>query len=96
MTQAATQQHERAVLTARDVLKTYGGVTALAGVDITLRAGEIHAVVGENGAGKSTLVKVLCGVTRPDRGEVSLDGRPCASAARGTRPRRASRSSPRS
>ncbi len=46
MSQAATQHTTGPCVTARDVLKTYGGVTALAGVDITLRAGEIHAARG--------------------------------------------------
>ena len=62
------------VLAARDVVKTYGGVTALSGAEITLRAGQIHALVGENGAGKSTLVKVLCGVVPPDAGTIRVDG----------------------
>ncbi len=63
-----------AVLVAHDVVKHYRGVTALAAAGISLRAGEIHALVGENGAGKSTLVKILCGVIRPDEGRVTLDG----------------------
>ena len=61
------------VLTARQIVKRYGGVTALDGAEITLRTGEVHALVGENGAGKSTLVKILCGVTRSDSGSVRLD-----------------------
>jgi ABC-type sugar transport system ATPase subunit len=64
------------VLVARGVAKAYGGVSALVSGAITLRAGEIHAMVGENGAGKSTLVKVLCGVISPDAGDVRLDGKP--------------------
>lgn len=64
------------VLEARGVSKVFGGTVALDHVDLALRAGEIHALVGENGAGKSTLTKVLCGVHRPDTGELLLDGTP--------------------
>jgi ABC-type sugar transport system ATPase subunit len=60
------------VLTATGLSKHFGGVTALDTVDITLHAGEVHAMVGENGAGKSTLVKILSGVLRPDSGSVRL------------------------
>jgi ribose transport system ATP-binding protein len=56
--------------------KTYGGNHALAGVDLEVRAGEVHALLGQNGCGKSTLVKSLTGVVRPDGGEVRLFGQP--------------------
>jgi simple sugar transport system ATP-binding protein len=55
--------------------KTYGTITALEGIDIELRAGEILAIVGDNGAGKSTLVRILTGVTRPDTGTLEVNGR---------------------
>lgn len=66
------------VVELRGVAKRFGGVPALRGVDLDLRPGEVHALVGENGAGKSTLVKFLAGVHRPDSGELLLDGRPLA------------------
>jgi len=64
------------VLHARGVTKRFPGVLALDGVDFTVRAGEVHALMGENGAGKSTLIKVLTGVHARDGGEISLSGRP--------------------
>jgi ABC-type sugar transport system ATPase subunit len=62
------------MLEARGVRKTYGGVVALAGADLTVRAGSVHALLGENGAGKSTLVKAIAGAVEPDAGSLTLDG----------------------
>ena len=62
------------MLQARAVTKSFPGVKALAGVDFTVRRGEIHALMGENGAGKSTLIKVLTGVYPSDGGEMHFDG----------------------
>ncbi|MGY1593848.1 sugar ABC transporter ATP-binding protein [Geodermatophilus sp. SYSU D00708] len=63
------------MLEAQGIRKAYGGVVALAGVDLTIRPGSVHALLGENGAGKSTLIKVLVGAIRPDAGALRLDGR---------------------
>ena len=64
------------VMQAKGLVKRYGHVTALHGMDFELRAGEILAVVGDNGAGKSSLIKALSGATIPDEGEIVLDGKP--------------------
>jgi fructose transport system ATP-binding protein len=66
---------ESIVLQAKALVKTYGHVTALDGMDFELHAGEILAVIGDNGAGKSSLIKALSGATIPDHGEIVLDGR---------------------
>jgi len=63
-------------LRLRDVVKTYPGVVALKRVSFDVRAGEVHAVVGENGAGKSTLMGVACGATAADSGLVEIGGEP--------------------
>jgi simple sugar transport system ATP-binding protein len=63
-------------LRLRGVTKRYGGVIANDAVDLDVRPGEILALLGENGAGKSTLVRILSGLTRPDSGEVSVNGEP--------------------
>src|SRR5437588_12843766 len=60
------------------ITKTFGGVTALDSVTLSVERGECHALMGENGAGKSTLGKILAGIHRPDSGTVSIDGSPVA------------------
>ncbi|MDR0274399.1 MAG: ABC transporter ATP-binding protein [Burkholderiaceae bacterium] len=60
------------------ITKRYAGVAACDGVALAVRAGEIHAVLGENGAGKSTLMQIVYGMVRPDAGQVRLDGRAVA------------------
>jgi monosaccharide-transporting ATPase len=70
-----------ALLELRGIGKKFPGVVALAGVDFTVRAGEIHALLGENGAGKSTLIKVLTGVHPADAGEIRLAGQTIRPAA---------------
>src|SRR5450631_840165 len=65
-------------LSLLDAAKTFGPVVAVADGTIEIRAGEIHALVGENGAGKSTIVKILAGLYHPDAGEFSVGGKPVA------------------
>ncbi len=71
---------EAPLLELRGVTRRYPGVTALDRVDLSVRAGEVHALVGENGAGKSTLLRVMAGAISPDAGELRLDGRAVAFA----------------
>lgn len=66
--------NENVVLEMKNIHKSFPGVLALQGVDFTLRAGEIHALMGENGAGKSTLIKVLTGVYAKEEGQIFLKG----------------------
>ena len=63
------------VLTMRGITMTFPGVKALDNVDLTLRKGEIMALMGENGAGKSTLMKIIMGIYTKDAGTVLLDGK---------------------
>jgi ABC-type sugar transport system ATPase subunit len=64
------------LLTVSHLAKSYAGVPALKSASLDLEAGEVLALMGENGAGKSTLIKCLAGATRPDSGEIILDGKP--------------------
>ena len=64
------------LLRAQGVSKQFAGVTALDRVDFDLRAGEVHALIGENGAGKSTLMKILAGVHTDYDGEIRIEGAP--------------------
>ncbi|WP_374713068.1 sugar ABC transporter ATP-binding protein [Symbiobacterium terraclitae] len=64
------------VVEMRGIVRSFPGVKALSGVDLELRAGEVHALLGENGAGKSTLMKILGGLYHPEAGEIRIDGRP--------------------
>jgi ribose transport system ATP-binding protein len=61
-------------LRVHDISKRYGATVALDGVDLAIRAGEVHALLGENGAGKSTLMGILAGAVHADRGEMTLGG----------------------
>jgi ABC-type sugar transport system ATPase subunit len=64
------------VLSIRGLTKSYGDAVVLRDLDLDLHRGEVHALLGENGAGKSTLIKIVAGVVTPDRGSVSVAGRP--------------------
>jgi ribose transport system ATP-binding protein len=71
----ATHDHPP-VVALRHISKTFGGVRALDHVDLTIRRGEVHGLLGENGSGKSTLIKILSGFHAPDRGgELEINGR---------------------
>ncbi|PWJ54656.1 fructose transport system ATP-binding protein [Quadrisphaera granulorum] len=70
-----TREDRQPVLQARGLVKTYGKVVGLDGVDLEVYPGEVLAVIGDNGAGKSTLIKALTGAVVPDAGELRLDGK---------------------
>src|SRR2546425_236825 len=68
------QMSNAALLRATNIDKSYAGVHALKGASFELRAGEVHALIGENGAGKSTLIKIVTGAVAADDGEIQLNG----------------------
>ena len=72
--QAGDDMNEKILLQMKQIHKSFPGVKALQGVDFELRAGEVHALLGENGAGKSTLIKVLGGIYLAEEGDVFIEG----------------------
>ena len=62
------------LLEVKEISKHFGGVKALDKVNMVIRKGEIHCLVGENGCGKSTLIKIISGFYKPDGGEIIYDG----------------------
>jgi len=78
---AAAGAAAAAALQVSGVARRFGATVALDAVELTVGAGEVHALVGENGAGKSTLMNVLAGTLRPDRGEMRIAGAPYAPAS---------------
>ncbi|HLK96463.1 MAG TPA: ATP-binding cassette domain-containing protein, partial [Hymenobacter sp.] len=64
------------ILEVRGLTKTFSGVKALNNVQLSVRKGEVHALMGENGAGKSTFMKILIGLLTPDAGQINFDGHP--------------------
>ncbi len=69
-----TPKHCFEMLVLKEISKSFGGVKALKAVNLEVRAGEIHALLGENGAGKSTLMKVISGAHKADSGQIVIDG----------------------
>src|SRR5262245_16805142 len=64
------------MLTLKGISKSFPGVRALSGVNLEVRPGEIHGLLGENGAGKSTLIKIIAGAVAPDEGEMTFADQP--------------------
>ncbi|TDQ52184.1 sugar ABC transporter ATP-binding protein [Actinorugispora endophytica] len=71
-----TTEAETPRLTMSGIVKRFPGTVASDGAELSVRAGEVHCLLGENGAGKSTLMKILAGSYQPDAGEIRLDGEP--------------------
>ena len=66
----------KVLLEMKGIGKTFPGVKALQGVNLTVREGQVHALLGENGAGKSTLIKILSGAYSKDEGQIFFEGKP--------------------
>jgi ribose transport system ATP-binding protein len=77
-----TISNDVSVLAAERVSKSFGNVPVLFSVSFDIRAGEVHALIGENGAGKSTLMKILSGFHETTSGAIRLDGQEISHAAR--------------
>ena len=71
---AASTRVDQPLLQMSGIVKEFPGVRALGGVDLNVRAGEVHCLLGQNGAGKSTLIKVLAAAHQPDEGTILWDG----------------------
>ena len=71
----APELQDDEVLRAEDIVKRFGALTALAGVTLALRRGEVLGLIGDNGAGKSTLIKIITGFHRPDEGRLLIEGK---------------------
>ncbi len=69
------------LLTARNVSKRFGALTALSGINLDIWSGEVLALLGDNGAGKSTFIKILAGAHQPSGGEIRIDGQPASFAS---------------
>ena len=63
------------IVKINNLSKSFNGTAALTNVNMTIRAGSIHGLLGLNGAGKSTLIKILSGMLKPDEGEILLNGK---------------------
>ena len=72
------QEGDAPLVRRHEVGRRFGAVTALDGVSLDVRAGEVHCVLGENGAGKSTLIAMLAGMQQPDTGAIVVRGAPTA------------------
>ena len=68
------------ILCVKNIKKSFGGVHALKGVDLTIKKGETHCLAGENGCGKSTILRLIAGLIRPTTGEIRLGGKPIVGA----------------